>query len=61
MFSKLICYCTIRFSYKIRKKIRNISINIPSHEVKRVFFSFLIGKIKSIYRKGRPKGVPGMQ
>ena len=34
IFLKLIYYCNIIFVYKIRKIIRNISINILGHEIK---------------------------
>ena len=36
-FSKLICYCNIRFPYRIRKVIGNIFINILGHDGKKLW------------------------
>ena len=35
--SRLIYYCNIRLPYKIRKVVGNISINILSHEGKKLY------------------------
>ena len=32
----MLCYCNIMFPYRIKKAFRNIPINIPSHEMKKL-------------------------